>query len=1081
MKILKIHFENINSLKGEFTIDLEKFLSDQAMIFAIIGPTGSGKTSILDAVCAALYGRTPRLQKLSDMSELMTHHTAQCFAEVTFSINQKSFRSRYERHRAGKKANGKLQDPSMELVDLEKNTIIAASRSKVLLKIEEITGLDFNRFCKSILLAQGNFNAFLTAKRDERAKLLEKITSTQIYSLISEKTYDKAKEEKLKLVHIREKLAQFKLLSEGDIQEIHKNIDQKKSEIKELKQNKDFIQKEKRYLEDLKECLQIKKNCQKELVDIESQTEQAASELEKLDFAKKTIPFIEGYERLKNLKLKCSDIEKQQAELNARIPELEKALDAAKQEKEKKEDEYLSLKKVQDATLKDIGEIEKMIPLIKERLTAKNQILNEKIALEKTIGNLFQDSETLSQNIKSKTKALNALQNNLQSLNNKNVALEKKKQVLGKKSSYETLEKTISDLEQELTQTNHLKDMMGSLYDKQKIIESHSSELSSSLNFLKKEEALFTQNSTKLDEQNKDLENLYKQRELEIKILELEAMRQELVKDEACPLCGSKTHPWQKKPPQKTNVTLSIEKSEKEVKHLSKKKEQSQIKIVNLKNCMDVAKANIATESTKVANLEKQIRNNPLSIDSITPDSLDKRVKSLSLSIDEQTIFLKAFKDVNAQTHSIQNKITQKKETTHASQLDLNQKIADQKLIQTELNFSKKEVAARESKLSDIDKKMSQIVSELEDVKGLPGMETDLSNPAGIEKVINATKQKMEQALNERKSQLNLIIQTIHETRAAGASHKKELFRVKGEHKKTLTQKIEQATAFENEIQTAGFSDMDAFETHRLPKEVLTELERKKTELSNARIKAATLQQNNDGKLTKLMENPVTRKTDEELELEDTKLERKIDEYFREQLALEQRVLENKTRKKAHEDILYQEKNQADECGNWEYLNFLIGQKDGAKFRMFAQDLTLQRLILKANTYLEMFSNRYLLKKNIDEELGITVVDTFFADRIRPIDNLSGGETFLVSLSLALGLSDITSRDTSIDSLFLDEGFGTLDQETLETALFALDTLNTFGKTVGIISHIESLKERIPLKIEVIPVSDGTSKINLVS
>jgi len=117
MKILSIRLENISSLKELSTIHLEKYIADNALVFAITGPTGSGKTSILDAICAALYGRTPRLKQSSDMAELMTHHTGQCMAEVTFTINNKTYRSRYERHRAQKKATGRLQDATMELVD----------------------------------------------------------------------------------------------------------------------------------------------------------------------------------------------------------------------------------------------------------------------------------------------------------------------------------------------------------------------------------------------------------------------------------------------------------------------------------------------------------------------------------------------------------------------------------------------------------------------------------------------------------------------------------------------------------------------------------------------------------------------------------------------------------------------------------------------------------------------------------------------------------------------------------------------------------------------------------------------------
>ena len=151
----------------------------------------------------------------------------------------------------------------------------------------------------------------------------------------------------------------------------------------------------------------------------------------------------------------------------------------------------------------------------------------------------------------------------------------------------------------------------------------------------------------------------------------------------------------------------------------------------------------------------------------------------------------------------------------------------------------------------------------------------------------------------------------------------------------------------------------------------------------------------------------------------------------------------------------------------WSQLSGLIGSSKGDKFRKFAQGLTLDHLIFLANRQLEQLHARYLLNRKNSDELSIEVLDTWQGDTARDIKTLSGGESFLVSLALALGLSDLVSHKTRIDSLFLDEGFGTLDQETLETALNALDSLNASGKMVGVISHIESLKERIPTRIEV--------------
>ena len=151
----------------------------------------------------------------------------------------------------------------------------------------------------------------------------------------------------------------------------------------------------------------------------------------------------------------------------------------------------------------------------------------------------------------------------------------------------------------------------------------------------------------------------------------------------------------------------------------------------------------------------------------------------------------------------------------------------------------------------------------------------------------------------------------------------------------------------------------------------------------------------------------------------------------------------------------------------WQRLNSLIGSADGANYRRFAQGLTLEHLIELANRQLQRLHGRYQLCRKQQGELELEVRDTWLGDELRDTRNLSGGESFLVSLSLALALSDLVSHKASIDSLFLDEGFGTLDADTLEIALDALDSLNASGKTIGIISHVEAMKERIPVQLQV--------------
>ncbi len=200
MRILQIRFLNLNSLAGEWQIDLTDPAYTADGIFAITGPTGAGKTTILDAVCLALYGRTPRLNRVTQGgNEIMSRHTGECFAEVSFATNTGSYRCTWSQRRAHKKPSGDLQAPKHELVDAETDAILDSTIRGVASLVESITGMDFDRFTRSMLLAQGGFAAFLQAAADERAPILEQITGTEIYSRISMRVHERHRAERERL------------------------------------------------------------------------------------------------------------------------------------------------------------------------------------------------------------------------------------------------------------------------------------------------------------------------------------------------------------------------------------------------------------------------------------------------------------------------------------------------------------------------------------------------------------------------------------------------------------------------------------------------------------------------------------------------------------------------------------------------------------------------------------------------------------------------------------------------------------------------------------------------------------------
>ncbi|MCW4628410.1 MULTISPECIES: AAA family ATPase [Marinomonas] len=219
MKICKLRLKNLNSLKGEWEIDFTKAPFDDAGVFAIVGPTGAGKSTLLDAICLALYHETPRLKVSPSQNDVMTRHTSECLAEVEFEIKGKGYRAFWGQRRARGQSDGKLQPMTCELCERD-GTIITTKINEKIDKIAEITGLDFSRFTKSMLLAQGGFSAFLNALPNDRAELLEELTGTEIYGDVSKWVFDKHKQEKQAIAALEKINEQAQLLTDEAFSEL---------------------------------------------------------------------------------------------------------------------------------------------------------------------------------------------------------------------------------------------------------------------------------------------------------------------------------------------------------------------------------------------------------------------------------------------------------------------------------------------------------------------------------------------------------------------------------------------------------------------------------------------------------------------------------------------------------------------------------------------------------------------------------------------------------------------------------------------------------------------------------------------
>ena len=288
----------------------------------------------------------------------------------------------------------------------------------------------------------------------------------------------------------------------------------------------------------------------------------------------------------------------------------------------------------------------------------------------------------------------------------------------------------------------------------------------------------------------------------------------------------------------------------------------------------------------------------------------------------------------------------------------------------------------------------------------------------------------------------------------------------------------EQQAAFTALLSQSQFVSEVDFEQSRLPKEARDTLKNRQFSIEQALSHAKAQLQATQQSLNEQLANPLTAEPRDTLAGKLQDLQTEIDTRFGVLGAIEQQLKANEQQKIAQSTQSVAIAAQKETMQVWQQLYDLIGSADGKKYRTFAQGLTFQVMIDHANKQLGKMSDRYLLIHDADNALELNVIDNYQGGDIRSTKNLSGGEGFIISLALALGLSQMASQNIRVDSLFLDEGFGTLDEESLDIALDTLTSLQQEGKIIGIISHVQALKERILTQIKVEKISGGFSQIS---
>lgn len=1047
MQIEKVRIKNLNSLVGEWEIDFNVPEYQSEGIFAITGPTGSGKSTILDAISLALFGRTPRLSTVSKSeNELMSRHAAECLAEVEFRTEEGRFRSSWFQHRSRKKADGALQAPEREFSDALSGKILESKATKVSEIVKEKLGqLDYDQFTRSMLLAQGEFNRFLSASPGERSPILERITGTEIYSTISKAVFERQKIEKNKLAELRVGLSGFQLLSPEEESKLQKSLSRSKEQDQVFQQELDALSQQ---IQSKVRIQQLQEELRKHREEIEERDREEKifqPETAKLERSRKANTLSSEYTILEELRKNRERNSKELKEKREIHPQIEEQFRTGENSLNLALEKYAAMER----------ELEKMRPIfrkarewdlsmdsMKKELESVSRQLDENWGgIKSTNTNLTQyrlEKERIDRELEDIKKYFadhhsdGALTSHLSGFREKIAAF-----FTGKKE-FDRKRKNLEDQEEKLRNLGEILNISGS---------DANLDIATGLEDLRSEKS----------ELEKHREQLRDESEFLIRVQSLEKHRRELHEGTPCPLCGALEHPYaEEKVPDLNKNKLAIQELDRKLKQIDRDISQREEflpverEFHRLHEDFQIAQERISADLHELIGV-------------FTPFAVFDHPDPLSPDIFEETERLEKFFENVLHDLSKRRELWSEKQN-RSEKLQIRKTEISTKILSATENLGK-----LESTLGQLEEKSKNLRLEIEEqVISRREIFTD-RDPVQEEK--------------RREEELSLTKNSLENLRKA-CNQQKERRLVLETQLKTLERSIletereleKQQSGLLKKFSESGFRDETDYLSARLSPQHENQLREKAMEMQRerTRIQGLIVDKNED----LLQEQGKFQSPDslEQLREKEKKLKVEKERIHLEIGALQERLNRDRSFREKYREQMSNIEAREKECVRFGNLSELIGSADGKKFRNFAQGLTLDFLIEQANRQLRELSRRYLLVRGRDS-LELDICDLDQAGEIRSTKNLSGGESFLVSLSLALGLSQMMSGKLKIESLFLDEGFGTLDEETLHTVLTALSQLQQQGKIIGIISHVEALKERISSRIELIPQPGGKSII----
>lgn len=1220
MKIRKVVIQNLNSLRGQSEIDFINGPLAQSDLFAITGDTGAGKTTILDAITLALYGK---IHRNKEVKEALSYGAIEATAGVEFETAQAVFFASWSIRRTRKQVDGNIVGPDRELSkwndEKQAFEIIAEKVKEVDAKVEEVTGLDFDRFCRSVLLSQGDFAAFLKANEKERSELLERITGAEIYSQLSVAAFEKHKQEASKLADLKKEMDALKLVDEATLDAWRQEREEKASESALLKAAIETLRAQIQRIEKQNELLERQKTLDDAARLFASETLAAQADLEKLaryDLAQPASTDIarldDWTQRLEAMSTELAQLATSVAEKRAekestaaQLSESEMGLKALEQEQiqlqplwdeaarldvqleEKSAAFTRQLQTLQQAAV-ELEDSRRQDAALQERIAALDQQIAtaeawiaERLIWEELNADLpeielrrdqlrdFTTSKTdLDQKVATHQKLLNALQTEVATIEGATSSLSSEIAALQqqfKAGSPEKYAQNRNELLQLLSiEIQELNDETRLLRELSELTESYN-KLLVELSTLE-EQVLHLENEE--EETNKRImSSLEVVEDMELRlafkkqvyadqllIANYEKDRDSLKEGEPCPLCFSTHHPFHQdhhKRPFVDQAKQELDAATRQYEVLYKEQRQlllrqneiaTQIRQLRGDELKPLSGA-IEKQLQQILGYEDKIaRIAPEWSDSSFALSRSHLLQSKVTAVQETALMKRVQKDklekVNAELDEKERQLQERNkhlseritalrvlenelQNATAQQQEVATKLADVQVAATlllqkyGLEFSAE--TARESfdalrkwtdlwrlgkeklaiaqndreatrrEMQQVQKQTLQFASKYEQLQHAAQAErTTFEALQNQRRTVLGDKNPMQEraAYSEKTAAQKLKTQALRGAlNAVSANLESDLRLQQARLSESLTLQAKVSalvTTLAEAAQKAGFESLEALRQALLSQEERAALEVLKKRLEQ---KAIEIQETKKGlaeawaQVKAEGEAPADYAALQSEQVEKTGLYDTLQQLIG---GLNEKLAFNEKQKNTAHLLVQTIQNQEKELSRWAKLNELIGQADGKKFRVFAQSLTLQKLTALANRHLARLNGRYLIRKRSSEDLELEILDTFQADNRRSMNTLSGGESFVVSLALALGLSDLAGRNTTIRSLFIDEGFGALDDNSLDLVVTTLENLQASGKTIGVISHVKAMKERIATQIQVKKSGNGFSELVIV-